>query len=87
MACRTGCKTKDHASYAECLRAGRIQAAPVWTNSKAIHSELAAYAAARKEGIQPASTRRHDIEHAVQRSNEVGYAYDGLGGFKGLEID
>ncbi len=73
--CRTGCKTKDHASYAECLRSAGAQVAPMWTNSKAIHSELASYASARKQGIQPASTKTHDIENAVRISDATGVAY------------
>lgn len=81
--CRTGCKTKDHSSYAECLRAGRIQMGPVWTNSKAIHSELNAYAAARKQGVQPAGTKAHQTEMAMRASEAVGKPYDAsTGGWK-----
>lgn len=75
MACRTGCHTKDHESYAACLRSASIQAAPMWTNSKAINAELGAYRDARKEGIQPASTRAHDIDNAVRISDATGVAY------------
>ena len=86
--CRTGCKTRDHGSYAACLRNSNVQVGKVWMNlnKREVRSELASYADARRQGIQPASTRAADIEHAVRRSDEVGYAYDGLGGFKGLEI-
>jgi hypothetical protein len=38
--------------------------------------ELDAYKAARKQGIQPASTKMKDIKKAVDISNSVGKAYD-----------
>jgi hypothetical protein len=38
--------------------------------------ELDAYKAARKQGIQPASTKMKDIKKAVDISNKVGKAYD-----------
>lgn len=47
----------------------------MWTNSKAINAELGAYRDARKEGIQPASTRARDIENAVRISDATGVAY------------
>lgn len=81
--CRTGCKTKDCKSYAECLRNGSVQVGPVWTNSKAIHSELNAYASARKQGVQPQGTRAHQVEQAMRASEAVGRPFDATtGGFK-----
>ena len=80
--CRTGCRTKDHSSYAECLRAAKVQATPMWTNSKQIHGELAQYADARRQGIQPAGTRPHQVEAAVRASEDAGKAWDaGKGDF------
>lgn len=81
--CRTGCKTKDCGSYAQCLRNSQTQMGPMWTNSKAVHSELDSYASARKQGIQPASTSSRDIENAVRLSDATGRAYDAsTGSFK-----
>lgn len=74
--CRTGCKTKDHESYAECLRSAKAQVGPMWTNSRAIHSELNAYADARRQGIQPAGTQSHQIEAAVRASDSAGQAWN-----------
>jgi hypothetical protein len=81
--CRTGCRTKDCGSYAKCLRNATVQVGPMWTNSKAIGSELDAYASARKQGIQPAGTKSHQIEAAVRASEDAGKAWDaGTGGFR-----
>jgi hypothetical protein len=76
MACRTGCKTKDHGSYAECCRDGTAQVAPMWTNSKTIHSELASYADARKQGVQPVGTKPHQVEAAMRVSEAMGKPFD-----------
>jgi hypothetical protein len=46
--------------------------------------ELDAYRAARKQGIQPDSTRTKDINKAVELSNKHGKAYDGGSPTKGL---
>ena len=43
---------------------------------KAWDKELDAYKAARRQGIQPKSTRMKDIKEAVDISNKVGKAYD-----------
>lgn len=79
MACTSGCKTNDHESYGECLRSKgvRIPAIPVETLSvqKRADKTLDAYAKARKVGIQPASTRQADVEHAVRASDKTGTAF------------
>lgn len=45
------------------------------TVGKAWNASLDAYAAARRQGIQPDSTKRRDTERAVKISNETGQAY------------
>jgi hypothetical protein len=76
--CRSGCKTQDHQSYAECCRA----AAPITKNStqsadamyhrEAINAtEINEYKAARAQGIQPATTRLPDIRAAVVESRKA----------------
>lgn len=79
MACTTGCRTQDHASYGECLRskAVRIPAMPVEALGiqKKADKNLDAYADARKVGIQPASTRPGDVAQAVAVSDKIGEAY------------
>ena len=40
--------------------------------------ELDSYYSAVKQGIEPRSTKQHDIDAAVRISNEVGKAFDGV---------
>jgi len=82
MACRTGCKTRDHSSYAECLRAGlpRIAYANSANNmdysaQKAWDRELDSYREAKAEGLQPASTKQRDIDAAKRISDATGTPY------------
>lgn len=82
MACRTGCKTQDHASYHDCLRAAAIGtsgASPSrgldMTARKAWDKELHDYREARRQGIQPDGTTKAKIEAAVKASDLVGAAY------------
>lgn len=82
MACRTGCKTKSHASYHECLRDAGVRtylASPSrgldGTTQKKWDSELSAYRAARRQGIQPDGTTRRKVEQAVKASDLAGAAY------------
>lgn len=82
MACRTGCKTKDHASYHECLRDAGVRtylASPSkgldGTRQKKWDAELSAYRAARRQGIQPDGTTKAKVEDAVRRSDAAGAAY------------
>jgi 4-hydroxyphenylpyruvate dioxygenase-like putative hemolysin len=76
MACRTGCRTKDHASYAECCRDGAVRVTFQATPKNSWDKELNAYASARAQGIQPASTRTPDIERAVEASQVQGVAFN-----------
>lgn len=45
------------------------------TAQKKWDRELAAYASARKEGIQPAGTKMHQIRAAVEYSDKTGTAF------------
>lgn len=79
--CRTGCKTKDHASYAECLQAANptINATAasnlsgVWSKTK---SDLAAYRTARANGIQPESTSIAKVREAEAATRHLGRPYN-----------
>ena len=82
MSCRTGCPTKDHASYADCLRDSGLRiayarSASGWdaTRQKKWDRELADYRSAVKQGIEPDGTDRASIDKAVRISNETGQAY------------
>jgi hypothetical protein len=74
--CRSGCKTQDHESWGECLRASNIAISnePVAAAIKNTDKELSAYRDARKLGIQPASTKMRDIQKAVRVSDTIGRA-------------
>ena len=74
--CRSGCKTQDHANWGECARAANFSITDPMANavSKQANSELDAYRNARKLGIQPRSTKMHDIKAAVMASDTLGKA-------------
>lgn len=83
MACRTGCITKDHASYGECLRSaslrvgwGRSHLGIDRTRERGKQAELDLYKQARAAGIQPASTKTPDIRQAMEISEKAGAAFD-----------
>lgn len=82
MACRSGCRTQDHESYAACLLDAGIRtylASPSkgldGSAQKRWDKELADYRAARRQGIQPDGTTKAKIEDAVRRSDAAGAAY------------
>ena len=83
--CRSGCKTQNHASYADCLQqanlgfAGCFPTRQGWDKDRenADNKELDSYYAAVSQGIEPISTKQRDIDAAVKLSNEAGMAFDG----------
>ena len=86
MNCTASCKTKDHATYAECLNSNMPMIAPSSQPSrtgwdmkkiKSDNKELDSYYSAVKQGIEPISTKQKDIDAAVKLSNEAGKAFDG----------
>lgn len=82
--CTSGCKVGGHASTGECLKAkhvtvnGMESIDPTFTREreKDWNSELDLYASARAQGIQPDTTKRKDIEAAIEFSNMTGQAYN-----------
>ena len=66
MPCSTGCKTKDHANWGECIRSKNMQLNGLQslggdrTAQKAQDRELSLYAEAKSAGLQPKSTRAAD---------------------------
>lgn len=84
MSCASSCKTQDHSSYGACLRSkgvavtGLESTNPSFTReaSKAWDSELDLYQSARKQGIQPASTKREHIEAAIEVSQQLQLPFD-----------
>jgi hypothetical protein len=82
MGCRTGCKTQDHSSYAECLQDAGVRTYLVraskgedGTAQKKWDRELDSYYNARKEGMRPDGTTTPKIEEAKRLSDQAGAAY------------
>lgn len=81
-ACSSGCRTRDHRSYIECLRDKGTRtylAAPSrgldGSAQKRWDAELGRYHAARREGIQPDGTTMPKVMEAIRKSDEAGAAY------------
>jgi hypothetical protein len=76
--CSSGCRTRDHKSYAECLKSKGVSHPPTILSSAQKHwdAELAAYGAAMKQGINPAGTSMKQINDAVEISQRTGRAFD-----------
>ena len=83
--CRSGCKTQDHESYSECLQAANFGFAGCfptrqgWDKDKEKNwdKEVASYYSAVRQGVEPISTKKKDIDAAMMLSNEAGKAFDG----------
>ncbi len=76
--CSTGCRTQDHASYAQCL----ANKAPVSKNStqgrddlygRQVENEqiIGEYKQAKAQGIQPRGSSLKEIRHAVTASQKA----------------
>ncbi len=84
--CTSSCKTKDHDSYGECLRSNTpmfVGVSPTktgWDQDKVKKDEreIQSYWDATRQGIEPRSTRKKDIDAAVRLSNDAGKAFDGI---------
>lgn len=76
--CRTGCPTQDHESWGACLKAANLKTGVIdVTTQKKGDAALDLYAAARKQGIQPSTTRPADVRAALDRSDQTGTAFQG----------
>lgn len=80
--CTSGCRTQDHASYADCLKDKAVKtflASPSkgldGTAQKNWDAELSAYRSARREGIQPEGTTMAKVTQAIKASDKAGAAY------------
>lgn len=82
MACRTGCRTQDHDTWGECLRAAQVRTYHVAvskgfdaTVQKKWDRELDGFKRASDEGIRPDGTTWKKIDEAKRRSDQAGAAY------------
>lgn len=79
--CSTGCRTQDHSSWGECVRAKNARVAfsgiggGDFTAQKKWDAELQAYRDARAQGIQPEGTTMDKIHAALDASDKAGAAY------------
>lgn len=79
--CSSGCKTKDHASYSECLRSKSTKVAYCGykgsdaTVQKKWDAELDLYRSAVAQGIEPDTTKTKDSLRALEWSNKNGKPY------------
>lgn len=80
--CTSGCPTQDHESYGECLRSKSLRVAYAnsasgadYTREKRAAANRQAYRDARRQGIQPDSSKIQDVRRAVEISNRTGVAY------------
>lgn len=76
--CSSGCPTPGaHKTFGECLRSKDLQLSNL--QAKAYHKyndgEIDAYADARRQGIQPETTKAADVTSAVMLSEATGVAY------------
>lgn len=83
MSCRSGCRTKNHKSYAECLKAANAKTMMGAVVRRSTESELEAYRRARAAGIQPAGTTHAAIDAANATSDRYGAAFDATDGTVG----
>jgi hypothetical protein len=80
--CSSGCRTRDHESYGECLKAKGAQILGADSSrghdrskSKQFSGRLDKYRELRAQGVQPRTTLQRDIDMADVASNERGEAY------------
>lgn len=81
MACRAGCRTQDHASYAACLQSANVTVGatinsvlqPMWEATK---TDLTAYRSARANGIQPEATSTEKVREAEAATRVLGRPYN-----------
>lgn len=79
--CRSGCRSKDHTTYGECLQAANVRVAATINSPLAFaydktKGDLAAYQAARANGIQPEGTTVQKVREAENASRLLGRPYN-----------
>lgn len=75
--CSSGCSSKDHKTYGECLKSKSVGHPPTILSSaqKLWDAELNAYSRAVQQGIQPDGTSMSKIDAALKKSDATGVAY------------
>lgn len=79
--CSTGCRTQNHKSWGECVKAKNAVIAYSgvgggdFTAQMKWDKELEAYRDARRQGIQPEGTTLRQVHDALDASDKAGAAY------------
>ena len=81
MSCREGCKTKDCASYAECLRSANPTVSSITKSSlkgmyEKTKKDLTAFNEARQYGITPGGTTKEKVDQAKAATKMLGRPYN-----------
>lgn len=81
MACRSGCPTQDHASWAQCAKASNISVtatinSPQQKMFDQTKRELKAYQELRRAGVQPEGTTMEKINAAKTATEMLGRPYN-----------
>lgn len=73
MNCRSGCPTKDHATWGECARDMGLQVGDLGRGvTAATDRRLNAYASARSQGVQPQGTQLWQSQLAMEKADRTG---------------
>lgn len=86
MACSSSCRTQDHATWGECVRAKGLKIGYEGATLSGVDAgvqrkadkNLENYARARSYGIQPKTTNKHDVDYAIRKSDQTGTAYQAV---------
>lgn len=76
--CTSGCVTRDHESYGQCLRGKRMSVMGLestgndFTANQLMHRENAAYRDAVKEGLQPSAPTFAAVDKARKAADLAG---------------
>lgn len=75
--CSSSCKTQDHKTFGECLRAKNLQLSPhvndsYSTRQVAWDRELDNYESAVRQGLEPAGTKQRHIDAAIREAEAGG---------------
>lgn len=88
MACKCSWANYSHKNWGDCQRSKNFRIAYCRSASnpkndrsrqKELDRDLGLYERARKEGIQPETVSRNDVEYAMRSSDRWGEAYDAGG--------
>lgn len=71
LRCSSGCPTRDHKTWGECVRGKRLNLNPNLADTnvqKAWDKELDSYESALRQGVQPDGTKQSKIDEAMRKA-------------------